>query len=149
LNLNFIFKESFLNSDFTEIELKRCCKKASKLIASDNKIIFGTINFLFCNSKTIKDYNKKYLSRNYETDIITFEYKEIKENFVDSDIIISVNTVAKNAGFFKTNFKEELLRVIIHGILHLCGFKDKLVREKRTMRETENYYLNKLKLNAG
>ena len=149
MKLNFIFEESFLNIDFTENELERCCKKAAKLISADNKVSLGTVNFLFCNSKTIKDYNKKYLSHNYETDIITFEYNDKEENLVDSDMIISVKTVAKNAGFFKTNFKEELFRVIIHGILHLCGYKDKLVREKRMMRETENYYLKKLKFNAG
>ena len=149
MKLNFIFEEYFFDDDFSENELNKNCKKIVKLISDDENIEFGTLNILFCNTKTIKRYNQKYLFRNRETDIITFEYKEKSIKSIDSDIIISSGTVKKNAKYYKTGFKEELHRVVIHGILHLCGFKDKLKPEKILMRNKENYYLKKLKLNAG
>jgi rRNA maturation RNase YbeY len=149
LELNFIFEESLLNKKITENNLKKNGRKIAKTISDDNNTRLGTLNFLFCNSKTIKSYNRKYLSHNYETDIITFEYKDKLTGIADSDIIISITTVKKNAEFYKTDFSEEFYRVIIHGILHLCGFKDKFKKDKDGMRQKENFYLKKLKLNAG
>lgn len=83
----------------------------------------------------------KYLNSNYLTDIITFDYTE--DTIISGDIMISIERVKDNAKTYKTTFHNELLRVIIHGILHLCGYKDKSSTEIKTMRKKENYYINK------
>lgn len=149
MEINFIFEDKFLTDDLSEDLLLKNCKRIVKSISGYEKIYFGTLNIFFCNSKTIKRYNRKYLLHNYETDIITFEYKEKPNSFTDSDILISYEAVRKNSVNYKTNFNEELFRVIIHGLLHLSGYKDKLVKDKRIMTEKENFYLKKIKLYAG
>lgn len=148
MNLNLIFKEKFLNSKLTKNKLFKNCKKIVEVISSEEGKKFGIINILFCDTKTIKRYNKLYLSHNYETDIITFEYKDNDKDLTDSDIMISVTTVMKNAGFYDTDFENELYRVVIHGILHLCGFKDKFKKDKVVMTDKEDCYIKRLKLNA-
>lgn len=108
------------------------------------------VGFLFCSDDTIKDYNNKYLSHNYETDILTF-YDTDDDGKLESDIIISPDTVKHNSKRFKKDFSEELFRVILHGLLHLCGYDDKDVKNQKVMREREDHYLQKvgyLHLNA-
>ena len=100
------------------------------------------INILFCNDKTITEYNKKYLKHNYETDIITFKYNE--EDCVESDIIISMESVQRNSFTFKSTFLNELFRVVIHGILHLGGMEDSTKSQKLNMRKKENFYLKSI-----
>ena len=87
-------------------------------------------------------YNKKYLSHNYETDILTFYY-ENDVNSIDSDILISTDTVKRNSFKYDTGFEKELLRVVIHGILHLCGYNDETITQKNVMKKKENFYLKK------
>ena len=103
----------------------------------------GVINFIFTSDKYLLEINKQYLSHNYFTDIITFNYCE--QNIINGDIYISISTVKNNSGHFNVTFIEELHRVMIHGILHLLGYEDKTDEEKEKMREKENQNLEKLK----
>ena len=112
-------------------------------IVTDNGKLIGNIAYLFCNDEKILEINKQFLQHDYYTDIITFDYTE--DGKVSGDIFISLETVKTNSEKFKTAYEEELLRVIIHGILHLCGFKDKSPKEKRMMRAKEDEALQLLK----
>lgn len=103
----------------------------------------GLINFIFTSDKYLLEINKQYLSHNYFTDIITFNYCE--QNIINGDIYISVTTVKNNSRHFNVTFSEELHRVMIHGILHLLGYEDKTDEEKAKMREKENQYLERFK----
>ncbi len=105
-------------------------------IINEYSRITGDINYLFCDDSYILEVNKRYLNHNYFTDIITFDY--CKSNIISGDLIISIDTVKTNSLLYNTTFTEELLRVIIHGILHLVGFKDHTDDEKKQMRELEN-----------
>jgi probable rRNA maturation factor len=100
------------------------------------------ISFNFCSDEYIIELNNNALKHNYYTDIITFELNYKNEN-IEGDIYISIDRVKENAKILKESFTDELHRVIIHGVLHLCGYKDKSSKETRKMREKENYYLNK------
>lgn len=103
----------------------------------------GEINYIFTSDKYLLNINKQYLSHNYYTDIITFNYCENK--VINGDIYISIDTVKNNSTRFAVTFNEELNRVMIHGVLHLLGYDDHNEKEKSQMREKENYYLERLK----
>lgn len=109
----------------------------------NEKTIAGNINVILCNDRYLSDLNKKYLKHNSLTDIITFPLAD-EDNLVSGDIYISIDRVKENAKIFKQTTFSELTRVIIHGVLHLCGYKDKTPIEKDTMRQKEDYYLDKL-----
>jgi probable rRNA maturation factor len=96
------------------------------------------ISFTFCDDSFLLALNKKFLHHNTLTDIITFQYPTKK---LSSEIFISIPRVKENAKKFKTPFETELYRVLIHGILHLCGYKDKTSINKKEMRKREEYYL--------
>lgn len=100
-----------------------------------------SINIIFCSDSMLSELNVKYLKHKTLTDIITFDYAESKGTIM-GDIFISIPRVRENAGKFKTKFDEELHRVIIHGVLHLMGFKDKNTRQKSIMRNKEDSYLS-------
>jgi rRNA maturation RNase YbeY len=99
------------------------------------------ISFNFCSDEYIIELNNNALKHNYYTDIITFELNYKNEN-IEGDIYISIDRVKENAKILKESFTNELHRVIIHGVLHLCGYKDKSSKESKKMREKENYYLS-------
>ncbi len=103
----------------------------------------GKINFIFCSDNYLLEINKEYLQHDYYTDIISFDY--CKGNLISGDIFISLQRVQDNAKKENTSFENELQRVIYHGILHFCGYKDKKEEEKQMMRAKENYYINQLK----
>ncbi|MGL4332718.1 MAG: rRNA maturation RNase YbeY [Bacteroidales bacterium] len=100
----------------------------------DRKV--GNISYIFCNDDKILEINREYLQHDYYTDIITFDYTE--NNKIGGDIFISVDTVRSNSEEFNTDYIEELHRIIIHGILHLCGIKDKEPEERADMTRREN-----------
>jgi probable rRNA maturation factor len=100
----------------------------------------GNINYIFCDDAYLLDKNIKYLKHNTLTDIISFDYTMGK--LISGDIFISVERVKENAITFKTAFKDELHRVMIHGVLHYCGYKDKTDADKKLMRSKEDYYLS-------
>jgi len=102
----------------------------------------GEIGYLFTNDEKILETNREYLGHDYYTDIITFDYDE--GDVINGDIVISLDTVKSNAEKYKKEYDEELHRVIIHGILHLCGINDKGPGEREKMEEAENKALKLL-----
>jgi rRNA maturation RNase YbeY len=109
-------------------------------IIQENKTL-GYINIILCTDDYLHDLNQKYLSHDTLTDIITFDFNE-KELLV-GEIFISIDRVKENAGIYGIKVVDELHRVIIHGVLHLCGYKDKSRKDKKLMTDKENYYLLK------
>lgn len=107
-----------------------------KIAESENKKV-GDINYIFCMDEYLIEVNKKYLNHDTYTDIITFDYGE--DGVIHGDIFISIERVEENAILFSTTFFDELLRVMAHGILHLCGYKDKSKAEEKEMREREDF----------
>lgn len=107
-----------------------------KTIAADYGKKVGELSYLFCDDQKILEMNRHYLQHDYFTDIITFDYSE--GNSIAGDIIISLETVRSNSQKYQTPFEEELRRVIIHGVLHLCGLRDKNKKEQKEMREAED-----------
>jgi len=97
------------------------------------------ISYIFCTDEYLYQMNLEYLNHDTYTDIITFDYTE--KSVVSGDIFISIDRVKENAIKFKTTFKNELSRVIIHGVLHLLGYKDKTPEQKQVMRSKEDFYL--------
>ena len=97
------------------------------------------VNYVFCDDDYLHKLNVEFLKHDTLTDIISFDYSIGK--IIQGDVFISVERVKENAKDFGINFIEELHRVIIHGILHYCGYKDKTVEEAKTMRNKENFYL--------
>ncbi len=97
------------------------------------------LNYIFCSDNYLHHINLEYLNHDTYTDIITFPFAE--SPLVESDIFISVDRVRENAISFKTSFESELRRVIIHGVLHLCGYGDKTEEEKVLMRKKEEEYI--------
>lgn len=100
----------------------------------------GQLNYIFCSDKYLLEINKQYLRHNFYTDIVTFDLSE-QPGIISGEIYISVDRVRDNAQNFNTSFKEELHRVIFHGMLHLCGYKDKTPEEELLMRKMEDKYL--------
>ena len=100
------------------------------------------INYIFCTDDFLLDLNKKHLNHDTYTDIITFALSHVNAP-VTADIYISTERVKENAGIFHTTFTRELHRVIFHGALHLCGYKDKTAEQSKKMRAKEEFYLDK------
>lgn len=123
------------NVDFPAIK-KRDTANWIKAVAKKHDRQVGEISYLFCDDKKILEINRQYLQHDFYTDIITFDYSEKKT--ISGDITISLDTVRSNSQQYQTEYVEELNRVIIHGILHLCGLDDHTDIEKKTMREAEN-----------
>lgn len=111
------------------------------VITKENKTL-GEINYIFCTDEYLLEKNQTFLNHNTYTDIITFDYSE--ENQISGDIFISIERVKENARKFAVEFETELKRVMIHGVLHLIGYKDKSEDEQKLMREKENYYLEEI-----
>ena len=102
----------------------------------------STLNVIFCTDKHLLSINQSYLNHNYYTDIITFNYNENKK--VSGDLFISIDRVKENSIENNIEFNVEIHRVIVHGVLHLCGLNDKSEQEKDIMRKQENLFLEKL-----
>ncbi|WP_024990163.1 rRNA maturation RNase YbeY [Segatella albensis] len=103
----------------------------------------GEIGYMFVNDEKILEVNNEYLGHDYYTDIITFDYDE--DDIINGDLVISLDTVRTNAEKFAKDYTEELYRVIIHGILHLCGINDKGPGEREIMEANENKALDILR----
>ncbi len=140
MKINYIYKETDSEKKIHNKEFKNQINLLISQTEKEEKVKFGIINLVFCNDEVIREYNRNYLGHDYETDIITFHDKDIN-NQAEGELLISIETVKSNSVRFKTDYKSELNRVIIHGILHLCGYLDKTAREKALMRKKENYYL--------
>ncbi len=113
-------------------------------IIQNAKQSFDTINFIYCSDNYLLEINKEYLDHDYYTDIITFDNKEDDDSALDADIFISIDRVKENATQLNLPFEQELHRVMVHGILHLLGHKDKTEEQKNEMRESEEASLSLL-----
>jgi rRNA maturation RNase YbeY len=106
----------------------------------------GDVAVIFCGDDYLLAMNRQHLGHDYHTDIITFDYGE--DGVISGDLFIGVGTVRRNAEAYGVPFSEELHRVIIHGVLHLCGYRDKTPAEARRMRAKEDFYLKELSLTS-
>ncbi|MEO6219417.1 MAG: rRNA maturation RNase YbeY [Ginsengibacter sp.] len=122
-----------------EIEINCLINKVFEVEQFD----FKQLVFIFSSDEILRKLNKKFLKHNNYTDILTFTLSE-KNSPLVSEIYISIERVEKNALFYKVSYLNELSRVIIHGILHLCGYQDLSRELKKVMRAKENYYLEYL-----
>lgn len=107
-----------------------------KEVAKRHGYKVGDISYIFCSDEKILEVNRQYLQHDYYTDIITFDYTE--ERVISGDLFISLDTVRTNAEQFNVSFESEFYRVVIHGILHLCGINDKGPGEREVMEAHEN-----------
>ena len=131
--IRFHFTNSF------KLKNKRKIKNWLKDTIVNEKKKVGDINYIFCSNKYLKKMNNDYLSKDYETDVISFDFS--KDNKISGDIYISSETVKKNSIIFNVSFNNELKRVMVHGLLHLLNYNDKSKQEQKVMRERENFYI--------
>jgi rRNA maturation RNase YbeY len=134
----FFFKEGV---SFRINRRERLIKWILRVVRAEGASV-GIVNFIFCGDPYLKRINKQYLSHDYFTDIVTFDNATGK-NIVSGDIFISVDRVRSNAGTYAVSFDDELHRVMIHGILHLLGYRDKNRKQKSEMRAREDHWLQK------
>lgn len=109
------------------------------IITEDKKP--GDISYIFCDDDYLLKVNQDYLDHDYYTDVITFDY--VKGKTISGDIFVSLPRILENADLLSQDFEREFRRVLAHGVLHLCGYKDKSVADAREMREKEEFYLAK------
>lgn len=129
------FAEDIKPPKFSKREISAWIKQVA--ISEGYKV--GEVGYVFCSDEKILEVNNQYLQHDYYTDIITFDYTE--GNIISGDIFISIDTVRTNAEKFGVAFDMELRRIIIHGILHLCGQKDKSPKDREVMTQKENQAL--------
>lgn len=125
---------------------KSLIRKSLKILKSELSLKIAHLQINILNGADIIALNQKYLNHDYNTDIITFDYRVDLANPIDGEIFISFEDAQKNAEKYKVSLNNELIRLIIHGVLHLSGFDDKSPIEKRKMKKMENYFLEKLKV---
>lgn len=113
----------------------KICAWIEKVASSFGKRV-GALTYIFCNDERILEVNREFLRHDYYTDIITFDYSNRRR--ISGDMFISLDTVRSNAKLFCREYEEELMRVIIHGVLHLCGVNDKGEGEREIMERHEN-----------
>lgn len=118
---------------------KKRIKQFIELLFKLEKKPLNRIDYIFCSDEYLLQINKQHLQHDYYTDIITFELSQ--NNLTEAEIYISVERVKENAYILSTTFKNEILRVLFHGALHLCGYKDKSKKEEKLMRQKEEEYL--------
>jgi rRNA maturation RNase YbeY len=128
--ISFNYETEFELSNETEIS-----NWLSQVIISENKKE-GDINYIFCDDEYLVQINEQYLNHDTLTDIISFDYSVGNE--LHGDVFISVERVADNAIDYNVTFDEELKRVLVHGVLHYCGYKDKTDQDEEIMRKKEN-----------
>ena len=113
-----------------------------RTVAKAEGYTLGDVTYIFCSSAVHRQMNIDYIGHDYFTDVITFDYSDLKgEGYVSGDIFIDVETVADNARIYGSTARQEMLRVVVHGLLHLCGQKDKTPRAEKQMHRKEDKYL--------
>ena len=132
--------------DNTKLRLnnwKRTSEIISKIIGKENSII-GNINIIITTDKEVREINVQFLEHDYNTDVITFNYNKKKR--INGEIYISIDTVKINSVNYNVSLRSEVLRVMIHGVLHLLGYNDTSEEQKREMRAMEDMWLEKSKI---
>jgi len=124
------------------LALKKVEEVVKEIVSSEGKQL-GEIGIIFERDEDLLKINKNFLQHNYFTDVITFDYN--RKNKIMGDILISVDTVRRNAVKYNQDFMTEIIRVIIHGVLHLSGYEDKSDKDKQTVRAMEELYLCRYK----
>ncbi len=133
-------------NDQTTYRLREKRKVAAwlKEVACEEGYALGDVTYIFCSSEVHRKMNIDFIGHDYFTDVITFDYSDLKgEGVVSGDIFIDVDTVKDNARIYGATPRREMLRVVVHGLLHLCGQKDKTPRAEKQMHRKEDYYLAK------
>ena len=121
---------------------KRAVATWLREVATQEGYTLGDVTYIFCSSAVHRKMNIDFIGHDYFTDVITFDYSDRKgERIVSGDVFIDVETVADNARIYGSTAREEMLRVVVHGLLHLCGQKDKTPRAERQMHRKEDKYL--------
>lgn len=137
---------NFLKADISFVpKQKKLLRQWIALTIQSHHKKLGQIDYIFCSDEHLLQMNKQYLNHHTLTDIITFDYSNELTAEVAGEIYISINRVRENAEVFKCTFNDELHRVMIHGVLHLCGFKDKTKNQKQIMRAQEDEAIKSLK----
>jgi len=135
-NIHFFFQTNSVGIN-NRLKLKAFIKDIFK----KEKKKVKNLNYVFCSDKELLKINQDFLNHNYYTDILTFNLSS-SHDIIDAEIYISIDRVRENAKLLDFSFKSELHRVIFHGALHLCGYKDKKKGEIKKMREKEDLYLS-------
>ena len=132
--IKYFFSTDFVitNKDELTLWLKSATKKEGRTL--------GELVFNFCSDESLSKINKEFLNHDTLTDVITFDYSALNE--ISGEIFISTDRVRENASEFQQSFEVEIRRVMIHGLLHLCGYNDKTTKEKSLMSDRENFYLD-------
>ena len=120
---------------------KQSVQKIVSLICDDLELCVDSLEFNFISSETMIDVNKKYLQHNFGTDIITFDYS-VEKNNLDGEIFISLQDAIENSEKYHVSVDNELLRLIIHGILHLIGYDDTTIAKRKRMKSVEDRLVN-------
>ena len=123
-----------------ELPEKQKVKVWLKSIATQEGKQMGELSYIFCSDEYLLQVNREYLEHDYYTDIITFDNAE-EEGVIEGDIFVSIDRVRDNATTLQVPFETELRRVLAHGVLHLCGYKDKTPTDEQLMRAKENFYI--------
>lgn len=126
------------NIDFRVKNWRKIKKLVEKVISEDGKVS-GDLNFILTNDIILREINIQFLKHNYYTDVVSFDYST--RDIISGEIYISIDTVKINAKNYKVSYGIEIIRVIIHGVLHLCGYNDRTAKEKDVMRGLENSWL--------
>ena len=133
IDYQYIENQKLSNSNQISVWLNTVIKEEGKQT--------GKLVYVFCKDNYLLEKNIQFLNHNTLTDVITFDYCE--GQIINGDILISTERVNENSNIYKVNYLTELHRVMVHGLLHLLGYNDKNEKDTKTMREKENYYLNK------
>jgi len=137
-----VSKLSFFFEKIEPVKIqKEAVQNAIDFLIENEKKQPGEISVIFCSDEYLLKINEQYLNHNYYTDIVTFDY--VENSVISGDLFISLDRIKENSAQFNVAFKEELYRVILHGVLHLVGYKDKTATEKKLMRGKEDFYLKK------
>jgi rRNA maturation RNase YbeY len=120
---------------------KRNLKEALKSLVTEEGKVLKDLSIVFTDDEYLLEVNKQYLNHDYFTDVITFDYSSFPE--VSGDVMISLDRVKDNAQSLNQSFELEFYRVVFHGLLHLCGYKDKSEADTKLMRAKEDFYINR------
>ena len=133
--INFHFEDT----EFQFSDLKKVENWINQTIETE-KCFTGNVTYIFCSDNYLLDVNRKYLNHDYFTDVITFDY--VKNSKISGDIFISIDRITENAKIFNVSRENELLRVMIHGVLHLIGYDDQTDEQEEEIHKKEDFYLN-------